>query len=93
MKFILCMIISFLSNTALAEEKMWPGSPPDCWRESRNVHSYDDFHSLIEQNIKITNRAAEKPSQGEISPNKAYLFIKKIVGLVVTSRFIQKNPI
>lgn len=52
----------------------WPGLPPDCWSDSRMVHSAGAYEDHWRKNTKITIRKAEKPKQGEHSPNKGYLF-------------------
>jgi hypothetical protein len=53
----------------------WPGLPPDCWTESRMVHSVQNLGDLWQKNTQITTRNAEKPKPGEFSPNKGYFFV------------------
>ncbi|MGR8932608.1 MAG: hypothetical protein ACU836_18455, partial [Gammaproteobacteria bacterium] len=71
---ILLIISLLLSFGALAADG-WPGLPPDCWSETRNVHSAFPGQSHWEHNVRITARNGEKPKSGEISPNKGYLFV------------------
>jgi len=54
----------------------WPGLPPQCWPESRNVHGGSEG-DLWEKNVRITQIHAEKPKGGEPSPNKGYLFVRQ----------------
>jgi hypothetical protein len=53
----------------------WPGLPPDCWTESRLVHSVQNLGDLWQKHTKITTRQAEKPQPGQLSPNQGYFFV------------------
>ncbi len=39
------------------------------------VHSVRELGDLWQRNTRITTRAAEKPSPGQVSPNKGYTFV------------------
>lgn len=56
-----------------ASAEGWPGLPPDCWSESRLVHSVQDLGEVWQRNTKITRREG-KPVAGQVSPNKGYVF-------------------
>jgi hypothetical protein len=73
MRVILGLIIAAPIMAIAAEG--WPGSPPDCWAEPRMVHSVQDVGDLWQRNTKVTTRRAGKPSQGQVSPNKGYVFV------------------
>ncbi len=53
----------------------WPGLPPDCWSESRMVHSVQDLGDLWQRNTKIRTRPAAKPTVGQVSPNRGYVYV------------------
>ncbi len=53
----------------------WPGLPPDCWTESRMVHSAQSPNDVWKRNISIITRQSEKLKTGTLSPNKGYMFV------------------
>ena len=57
-----------------AAESHWPGLPPDCWSESRMFHSTERIDPW-QKNTFIKTIKAEKPKNGELSPNKGYFFL------------------
>jgi hypothetical protein len=71
---LLLLLLLFQPFGAFASDG-WPGLPPDCWSESRNVHSLFPDKTHRKKNVKITARKGEKLNEGEISPNKGYLFV------------------
>lgn len=67
----------FLALPSVAETTPeWPGLPPQCWPESRNVHGGSEGEQW-QKNVRITQIRAEKPKGGEFSPNKGYFFVRQ----------------
>lgn len=59
---------------ALAEQPTgWPGSPPDCWQESRIYQTSDDEYDWPSR-TKIEQIVATRPAAVTLSPNGAYYF-------------------
>lgn len=54
----------------------FPGAPPDCWNESRLVHTGDEGR-YWEKNTQISRFDGPRPKGGETSPNKGYAFIRQ----------------
>lgn len=67
-------LLAILPLGAIAADG-WPGLPPDCWTESRMIHGVQDLADLWQKHTRVSTRKAEKPKAGQLSPNKAYLFI------------------
>lgn len=67
----------FASAALSAEDNLWPGSPPDCWTESRNVHSGEVVELESTANPAIRLNHVEEPMSGEriYSPNGGYYFV------------------
>jgi hypothetical protein len=67
------MIFSACVSLADAAERSWPGAPPDCWTEERNIHG-GDFADIWKTNMVFKKLAGEKLKPGVFSPNKGYYF-------------------
>ena len=57
-----------------AAERNWPGAPPDCWTQERNVHE-TDFTDIWKANTAFKKLTDIKLKPGVYSPNKGYFFI------------------
>lgn len=66
----------FISAFAFAADDPWPGAPPDCWSEDRNVHSGSEGQQW-EKQTRIGVHAGERPKPGEMSPNQGYWFVRQ----------------
>lgn len=66
----------FISALAIAADDPWPGAPPDCWSEERNVHAGSDG-PYWEKRTRIAPYAGERPKSGELSPNQGYWFVRQ----------------
>ena len=66
-----CFACATVGNAA---ERRWPGAPPDCWQEERNIHG-GDSDPIWKTNTVIPklNNTLLKP--GTFSPNKGYFFV------------------
>ena len=64
---------------ALAQDRPWPGLPPDCWAESRIYHS-DTFDYGWRDRTVIETIDEPKPEPGEYSANRAYFFVRSETG-------------
>lgn len=73
MKAVLALL--FFAPIVAQAADGWPGLPPDCWAESRMVHSVQDLGDLWERNTRTTTREGAKPGESELSPNKGYAFV------------------
>ena len=60
-----------IANSA---ERNWPGAPPDCWQEARNVHGGDSA-DMWKTNTVIRKLKDGKLKAGVHSPNKGYFFV------------------
>lgn len=64
-----------MSQIAIASTE-YPGLPPDCWSESRNVHSgIPDSWKLLEKNLKFSHIREEPKGKKVYSSNKGYYFV------------------
>lgn len=72
MTHVYLVSIVLLSTPALAQD--WPGLPPDCWQETRNIHG-NKKSDTWQKNTTITRIQASKPKPGVWSPNNAYFYI------------------
>jgi hypothetical protein len=61
-------------STGNAAERSWPGAPPDCWTEERNIHG-GDFADIWKTNTVIRKLNETKLKPGIDSPNKGYYFV------------------
>jgi hypothetical protein len=78
MTVVLAIVVAAVAvsvTNAAADADGWPGLPPDCWSEPRIVHSVHDLGNLWQRNTTITSRKDRKPTSGQLSPNKGYLFV------------------
>lgn len=69
--------VSFLFSLAIAAnaaEPNWPGAPPDCWSEERNVHG-GDIGDMWKTNTAFRRITGAKPTPGVFSPNRGYYFV------------------
>lgn len=74
---LLGFVISALaSSMAMAGDDPWPGAPPDCWIEDRNVHSGSEG-PYWEKHTRIGPYEGERPKTGELSPNQGYWFVRQ----------------
>ena len=72
-KFISILLFMFQAAIATAE---YPGLPPDCWSESRNVHSgVPDSWKQLEKNLKFSHILEEPTGEKVYSQNKGYYFV------------------
>lgn len=71
----LVLVMSLATPIAALAAEGWPGLPPDCWPQSRMVHSVQDLGELWQKNTTITTRQGDRPSHGTVSPNKGYIFV------------------
>lgn len=69
----LCVLFACVS-TGNAAERSWPGAPPDCWTEERNIH-LGDFADIWKTNTVIRKLNGTKLKPGIHSPNKGYFFV------------------
>ena len=70
-------ILLFYCLTVLANSE-WPGKPPDCWKDGRNIHySNEDSHGMIKENVSIERTQIEPEGAKVYSQNKGYYFIKE----------------
>jgi len=54
----------------------YPGLPPDCWSEPRNVHSgHPDSWELLDKNLAYSHVSVAPEGKKEFSPNKGYYFV------------------
>jgi len=60
-----------IANSA---ERNWPGAPPDCWQEARNVHG-GDFDDMWKINTVIRKLKDGKLNPGVHSLNRGYFFV------------------
>ena len=60
-----------IANSA---ERNWPGAPPDCWQEARNVHG-GDFADMWKINTVIRKLKDGKLKPGVHSLNRGYFFV------------------
>ena len=60
-----------IANSA---QRDWPGAPPDCWKEERNVHG-GDFADIWKANTVVRQLKDTKLKAGTYSPNNGYFFV------------------
>ncbi len=60
-----------IANSA---ERNWPGAPPDCWQEARNVHGGDSA-DMWKINTVIRKLKDGKLKPGVHSLNRGYFFV------------------
>lgn len=60
--------------SAEAAERNWPGAPPDCWTEERNIHG-GDFADIWKTNMAVKKLTGAILKPGVYSPNKGYYFV------------------
>lgn len=68
----------FFADASLsAEDTRWPGLPPDCWAESRNVHTVEAVELASGANPVLRLDHVDEPMSGEriYSPNGGYYFV------------------
>lgn len=68
------LVTTLFACAAAAAERTWPGAPPDCWMEERNIHG-GDFADIWKSNMAFKKLAGEKLKPGVYSPNKGYYFV------------------
>jgi hypothetical protein len=56
-----------------AQQRGWPGLPPDCWTQAREYQTDDDAFRWPSR-TKIERVAASRPQAVTLSPNRAYYF-------------------
>jgi hypothetical protein len=73
-RIVLLSVCFACATVGNAAERLWPGAPPDCWREERNIHG-GDSDAVWQANtvIRKLNNTLLKP--GIFSPNKGYFFV------------------
>jgi len=69
----LCVLFACVSN-GNAAERTWPGAPPDCWTEERNIHG-EEFADFWKTNTGFKKLTGTKLKPGVYSPNKGYYFV------------------
>ena len=69
------LLILALSPLMALANNNWPGLPPDCWIESRNVHVIASYERQRKDRIIIRTVQKAMPDGGITSPNKGYRFI------------------
>jgi hypothetical protein len=72
--FVLWILFSYSSISATAAERNWPGAPPDCWTEERNIHG-GDFADIWKTNMAFKKLTGAILKPGVFSPNKGYYFV------------------
>ncbi len=73
-KSLLLSMLLFISVMHVSASDKYPGLPPDCWKESRNVHFADVFKYRTEKDIIITKITPLHLEKKTYSPNKSYYF-------------------
>jgi len=73
LRVIFILIFLFVSLPAVAA-KEYPGFPPDCWNENRNVHNLNEWN-LLKKNLKFSHVLVEPAGKKIYSPNKGYYFV------------------
>ena len=68
------LVTVLLAVGADAAERNWPGAPPDCWKEERNIHG-GDLGDIWKANTVIRKLNDTKLKPGNLSPNKGYFFV------------------
>jgi len=68
------LVALLFAQGAAAAERAWPGLPPDCWTESRNIHGAD-FTEAWKSNIVFKKLPPANFKPGVYSPNKGYYFV------------------
>ena len=68
------LVALLFAHGANAAERSWPGMPPDCWNEARNIHGAD-FTDLWKGNVVFKKLPAGNLKPGVYSPNKGYYFV------------------
>jgi len=68
------MIFFACASLAVAAERDWPGAPPDCWTEERNIHGAN-FDDIWKANTAFKKLTGTKLKPGVYSPNKGYYFV------------------
>lgn len=64
-----------ISSVVIASSD-FPGLPPDCWKESRNIHTGSpDSWKLLKKNMKFGHIQEEPKGERNYSPNKGYYFV------------------
>ncbi len=66
-----------ISSCLAVENQRWPGLPPDCWTESRNVHAGEsvDLESRTYPSVAFSHIGESLDGERIYSPNGAYYFI------------------
>lgn len=66
-----------VSLSFAAEDSRWPGLPPDCWTESRNVHAGEPVDLDARTHPSMVFSHISEPMEGDriYSPNGAYYFV------------------
>jgi len=73
-RFFASMIVCACASLAVGAERNWPGAPPDCWSEERNIHG-GDFDDIWKANTAFKKLTGTKLKPGVYSPNKGYYFV------------------
>ena len=73
-RFFASMIVYACASLAVGAERNWPGAPPDCWTEERNIHA-GDFTDIWKANTEFKKLTGTKLKPGVYSPNKGYYFV------------------
>jgi hypothetical protein len=71
------LVVSMISMVHGAEDSRWPGLPPDCWPESRNVHSGEavDLEINTFPSIRFSHETQSPSGDPVYSANGGYYFI------------------
>lgn len=68
------MIVCACASLVGAAERYWPGAPPDCWTEERNIHG-EKFDDIWKANTAFKKLTGTQLKPGVYSPNKGYYFV------------------
>ena len=71
------MIVCACASLAVAAERSWPGAPPDCWTEERNIHG-ENFADIWKTNMAFKKLTGAILKPGVFSPNKGYYFVAEV---------------
>ena len=72
---LLQVIVFYLPGVAMAESS-WPGSPPDCWKEPRNVHNIRNT-DYWKTKTEFKHAPLKEFTKKTFSINQGYHFVRE----------------